>query len=269
MPRETARADRPGTRRSRAGWVAGWLLLAAAVGCGGGILRPSQPQASEVEELKKRVVELQRKATVSEVELDRLRQEIARLEEELAAARDEAHRPEEALPPIDVGGEIEEGDLPPEALDEPLPPLRPVVPPPPPPPAPSPPPPAAVTPEAQGLYDQSYTLFHQTRYAEAEDGFRRYLELYPTTELADNAQFWIGECRYARGDYGGALAAFTTTVERFPGGNKVPDALLKAGKCLEALGDRERAAQTYREVRDRFRGSAAAAAAAERLEAMQ
>ncbi|MCP4657996.1 MAG: tol-pal system protein YbgF [bacterium] len=283
------RAEDTRTTASRTLPLAWLLLLIAILGCGG-LVRSPAPNA-ELEDLKRRVVELQRKTTVSEVELARLRQEVVRLEEELAAQEDAARRQqeqtaaEEAVVPIDFGGEIEEGDVEEEILDEPFmdrpppevpagasePPASPREQPREPPAGATPAlaPPSAVTPQAQALYDESYTLFHEKRYTEAEEGFRRYLELYPTTELADNSQFWIGECRYARGDFNSALAAFTATVERFPGGNKVPDALLKAGKCLEALGDRERAAQTYREVMNRFRGSAAAAAAGQRLEALR
>ncbi len=279
--RRRAEAIRPTAGRTQ---PLAWLLLVIAIAGCSSLARSPGPSNAEVDELKQRVVELQRKTTVSEVELARLRQEITQLEEELAAKEEAARRQQEqaaaeaAEVPIDLGGEIEEGDVEEELLDEPpmdrSPPEVPPASAPPPAAAaaarPAAPAPAAVvTPQAQALYDESYTLFHEKRYAEAEEGFRRYLELYPTTELADNSQFWIGECRYARGDFNAALAAFTATVERFPGGNKVPDALLKAGKCLEALGDRERAAQTYREVMNRFRGSAAAAAATERLEALR
>jgi tol-pal system protein YbgF len=99
---------------------------------------------------------------------------------------------------------------------------------------------------------------------DAEASFQRFLQANPKSELADNAQYWIGECRYARGDNRGALAAFRETVERYPEGNKVPDALLKAGQSLEALGDSDGARASYAEVVRRYAGTAAAAVAEER-----
>ena len=114
------------------------------------------------------------------------------------------------------------------------------------------------------LYDRGYTLYHQGRYVEAEASFQRFLQANPGSELADNAQYWIGECRYSRNDVKGALAAFREVIERFPKGNKVADAMLKAGQCLEAMGDVEGARVTYREVGRRFAGTAAAAVADER-----
>lgn len=218
----------------------------------------------------------------------RLRQVITRLEAELAAAREQLERQappreetatadltEDADPSTDPTDSVrtegavltprdavEEQVLSDEELDDP---------------ARTPEtqaaPPAVVLQEAHAaartLYDDSYTLFHEKSYSAAESGFRRFLELYPATELTDNAQFWIGECRFAQGKYKEALDAFLATVEHFPDGNKVPDAFYKAGKCLEALGDRRRAMATYEEAVLRFPSSAAAASAQERLAALR
>ncbi|MEJ2085666.1 MAG: tetratricopeptide repeat protein [Acidobacteriota bacterium] len=90
----------------------------------------------------------------------------------------------------------------------------------------------------------------------------------PSTELSDNAQFWIGESRYARGDIRGALAAFRETLQRYPDGNTVPDAMIKEGDCLASLGDRDGARSRYEEVIRRFGSSAAAIMAEERLAAL-
>lgn len=235
----------------------------------------AEDETRDVESLRRRVVELQRRATVGEVETARLRRELDRLSEELAAARGETARCREELAQataapagVGLGGRIEESEVADEGLD--------LAPPPAPPrelaaaqPAGEPRTPAPVSEQAQELYDDSYTLFHEKRYQEAEAGFQRFLERHAETSLADNALFWIGESRFARGDFAAALEAFTATVERFPEGNKVPDALLEAGKCLESLGDRARAVETYREIVESFAGSAAAAAAAERLQTLR
>jgi len=121
-----------------------------------------------------------------------------------------------------------------------------------------------VTPAVQALYDRGYTLYHQKHFVDAEASFQRFLQAEPNSELADNAQYWIGECRYSRGDMRGALAAFRETVTRYPAGNKTADALLKEGMSLESLGDKEAARNTYQEVLRRFPGTAVAAVAEER-----
>jgi tol-pal system protein YbgF len=177
-------------------------------------------------------------------------------------------------PPVDASGGIEEVQIEEADIDvpepAPQPPARKPVQQPPPsqPPAPAPsqpqaePDPGNLT--AQALYDRGYTLFNQGRFVDAESSFQRFLQASPDSELADNAQYWIGECRYSRNDMRGALSAFREVVERFPQGNKVPDAMLKAGQCLEATGDIEGARVTYREVIRRFPGTAAATVADER-----
>lgn len=131
--------------------------------------------------------------------------------------------------------------------------------------------PATATPisaAAQAIYDRGYTLYHQGRYLDAEAAFQRFLQAHSGTDLADNAQYWIGEARYARGDVPGSLAAFREVVSRYPEGNKVPDALLKAGQSLERLGDQESARRSYQELLDSFPNSAAALVAEERLQAL-
>jgi tol-pal system protein YbgF len=121
----------------------------------------------------------------------------------------------------------------------------------------------------QALYDRGYAFFHQKRYAEAEQAFRQVLEKHPQSDLADNAQFWIGECRYARGDLSSALTAYAATVENYPDGNKVPDALFKAGKCLETLNRPAEAIEAYAEILERFPGTVVADLASERLAALR
>lgn len=243
-----------------------WGFLLAVVGlasgCSAGVATGGGGAAADVEELKRRVLELQKSAAVTEIELARLRQRLARLEAGLdPEARRGPDAAEEASPPPAAPPyrepAFEEGDLSSEAAPEPRRTSEAAEP-------GTPLPEEPVSRAAQALYDHGYTLYHQGRYLDAEAAFRRFLEAHGGTALADNAQYWIGECRYARKDYRGALAAFRETVERYPEGNKVPDALLKAGQCFEALEDLDGARASYREVVRRFPGTAAAITAGER-----
>ncbi len=238
---------------------------------------PVEPTRS----VEARLAELEREAKVAEVEVRRLRVQVAELEAALESASSSANgvlrRDPGAVaapqpPPAVVGGresEVESSDLvleghqpiagavrtrPPE-LDRPA--MRESV--------STEVPAAPVDAEAQALYDRGYTLYHQERYVDAETTFQRFLQSHADTDLADNALYWIGESRFARSDWRGALAAFDETTERFPSGNKVPDALLKAGECLVRMGDRERARSSFEEVQRRFPASAAAERARERL----
>ncbi|HZI64677.1 MAG TPA: tol-pal system protein YbgF, partial [Thermoanaerobaculia bacterium] len=177
---------------------------------------------------------------------------------------------------------LEESDLDAEPLAEAPPPARPAAPAQAPPPrqptapvagarSPAPAPGGANQPvprEAQAVYDDAYTLFHQGRFEDSERRFEEFLAVAPPTELSDNAQYWIGAARYERGDHRSALAAFRRTVELYPDGNKVPDALFKMGQALEELGDPGEALGVYRELARRYPETAAAALALERIDAL-
>jgi tol-pal system protein YbgF len=129
--------------------------------------------------------------------------------------------------------------------------------------------PAIVEETGQELYDRAREQYLNRDYVGAELGFQRYLDAFPDSELSDNALFWIGECRFARGDNRGAMVAFQTMLHEYPLGNKVPDALLKVGRTLERLGDREGAKRRFREVSRRFPASETARRAAESLSRLQ
>ncbi len=117
----------------------------------------------------------------------------------------------------------------------------------------------------RALYDRSLEALEQHRFGESEDGFARFLAANPDSDLADNAQFWLGEGALRRGDVAGALVRFRAVVEHYPEGNKVPDALLKIGFCLASLGEPESAATVYGELLERFPETAAAETARKRL----
>ncbi|MEO8504258.1 MAG: tol-pal system protein YbgF [Acidobacteriota bacterium] len=241
-------------------WLPSVLAVLALAGCATGGATPEA--GADVLALQSRVLELQRKAAVTEVELARLRQQVAALEARQGSAA--LSPPPAAMAPALVPARpqaakpIEEQDLEPAI-------------------APASSPAAQVQPtalaaqisaEGQAAYDEAYALFHQGRYVDAESAFQRFLQSNPRTDLTDNAFYWIGESRFARGDLRGALAAFRQTIESYPSGNKVPDALLKAGQCLQALGDADGAKASFEEIVRRFPEAAAAVVARERLDAM-
>lgn len=219
----------------------------------------------EVAALKTRVVELQRQVTVHEIEIARLRERVSALAAGRPAVVPRSTRPAPAasstpepevvtLPPPTS---FEEDDL--ASEPETVPAL-----------APEPARRASsaqkpAPPEAQALYDSGYSLVQQGRHTEAESRLRAFLDQHGDTELADNALYWIGESRYSRNDYAGALPVFQQAVERYPQGNKLADALLKVGLCLEKLGDQVGARDVLTEVARRFPGTAASATAQELL----
>lgn len=128
-------------------------------------------------------------------------------------------------------------------------------------------PPARSAQTAVDMYRQAYEALKAGRHAEAAAGFREFVRQHPTNDLADNAQYWLGECHYDQKEFVPAVREFRRVVEKFPQGNKVPDALLKAGFSYLAVGSIEAGRQTLEQlVRSYPRHEAAALATAKLAE---
>jgi tol-pal system protein YbgF len=67
---------------------------------------------------------------------------------------------------------------------------------------------------------------------------REFLRKSPKSDLADDAQYWIGEAYYANRDYNRAILEFNEVLLRYPKGDKVPAALLRQAGAFAELGDK-------------------------------
>ncbi len=95
-------------------------------------------------------------------------------------------------------------------------------------------------------YEAAFRLYRKAEYAPAIDRFKGFLQTHPSSDYADNAQFWLGECYFKLDDYEQAVLAFDDVVKRYPEGNKVPDALYRQGIALMAIGKQTDQRDTYR-----------------------
>jgi tol-pal system protein YbgF len=104
----------------------------------------------------------------------------------------------------------------------------------------------------EGGPDQAYkyamSFLRQRDYAAAETAFSQFLEQYGDTNLAGNAQYWLGETYYVREQYQDAARAFLTGYQQYASSPKAPDSLLKLGITLAALGQTQDACLTLAEV---------------------
>lgn len=109
--------------------------------------------------------------------------------------------------------------------------------------------------DAQALYQQGYGALLQKDYAGAEGAFRQLLDAYPKDPLAGDAQYWIGETYYVRGQYKNAADAFLKGYKTYKSGQKAPDTLLKLGMALAALGQKDAACSTFTELKAKYPGA--------------
>jgi TolA-binding protein len=158
----------------------------------------------------------------------------------------------------------------------------------PPQPSPAPPPPPALRPstdsaQAQDLYQASYIDFSKGNYPLAITGFREFLRRYPEHELADNAQYWIGEAHVslarAHADAGQsdkaadelrqAVQQFRRVVADHPRGNKTPTALYKEALALIQLRQPDVAQSRLQYLIENFPQAEETPLARERLAALK
>jgi len=122
---------------------------------------------------------------------------------------------------------------------------------------------ASLDPEA--MYQAAYSDVAAGRYNLAKESFQTYLQHFPDSDVADNAQYWIGECDYGTGDFAGAITEFQKVIDNYPKGDKVPAAMFKIGISYSRLKNMNEANKYYRMVVQKYPKSPEAALAKERL----
>jgi tol-pal system protein YbgF len=98
---------------------------------------------------------------------------------------------------------------------------------------------------AQEQYNYAFGLLRQANYPAAEQALRSFIQRYPKEPLAGNAQYWLGETFFVRGDYNNAASVFAEGYEKYPKGSKAADNLLKLGMSLGQLGRKADACRVF------------------------
>jgi len=114
-------------------------------------------------------------------------------------------------------------------------------------------------------YDQASLDLTQGRYRLALQEFRDYVKRYPTSDLADNAQYGVGECYFAQAVFDSAETEYAKVEASFPKGDKVPAALYKLALSKERLKKTSEAKKTLEDLVKRYPNSGEAQLARERL----
>lgn len=82
---------------------------------------------------------------------------------------------------------------------------------------------------AESIYAGLLKRVSEGRYETAIHGFSDFLMRFPDSDLAPNAQYWLGECYYGQREFSQAVKEFERVLHIYPGSDKVPAALLKIG----------------------------------------
>jgi tol-pal system protein YbgF len=115
------------------------------------------------------------------------------------------------------------------------------------------------------LYKLAFDQMSRGSHSTARTGFQDLLNQYPTSDLAPDAQYYIGETLQAEGNTTAADSVFSVVVSKYPNAQRAATALYKHGLFLQkAKRDRE-ARQAFQTVIDKYPRSDEAALAREQL----
>ncbi|HYX53198.1 MAG TPA: tol-pal system protein YbgF [Candidatus Limnocylindrales bacterium] len=124
---------------------------------------------------------------------------------------------------------------------------------------------APQAPPPEQLYNDALRDFNAGKNDLASQEFSQYVQVYGNTDLAGNAQFYLGEIQYRQGNLSGAVQSYNKVLDQYPGGNKGAAAQLKKGYALLDLGQRDQGVQELRSLISRYPKSPEAAQARDRL----
>jgi tol-pal system protein YbgF len=101
-------------------------------------------------------------------------------------------------------------------------------------------------------FDLAYGYVLRRDYVLAEESLRAFLGKYPNDRLTGDATFWLGESLFQRQRFRDAAESFLTVSTKFEANAKAPNALVRLGQSLAALGEKEAACASLGEVLRKF-----------------
>ena len=109
---------------------------------------------------------------------------------------------------------------------------------------------------AAATYENAFSLLKRERYEAAAKEFQSFLSNHSGHALAGNAQYWLGETYYVRGQFEQAARSFAEGYKKYPQNTKAADNLLKLGMSLAQLDKKDDACVALSQLeKDDFKGS--------------
>ena len=102
------------------------------------------------------------------------------------------------------------------------------------------------------LFLQAKSSYTSRNFNGAVSGLQSFLSKYKEHELADDAQFLLGESYFAQDQWKQAAQSYLTGYQNYPDGNKRGESLLKLAMSLDKLGQKKQACATFAEVNKTF-----------------
>jgi tol-pal system protein YbgF len=118
----------------------------------------------------------------------------------------------------------------------------------------------------QRLFESARADYYAAQWTLAIQGFETYIKTFPKSDVADDAQYYIGETYYSAGKFKEAIAAYDRLIANYPTSNTLPDAYYKRGLALNSLGQVQQARESFDYVAKNFPDSDAGRLARQALD---
>ena len=120
--------------------------------------------------------------------------------------------------------------------------------------------------EEKAAYQAAFDTLKEGRYKQAKTELKTFLERYPNSSYAGNAQYWLAEAHYVTRNFEQGIVEFKQVLDKYPSSNKVPDAMLKLGYTFYELKQFPQAKSILTDLREKFPDETASRLAAKRLD---
>ncbi|MEP7306720.1 MAG: outer membrane protein assembly factor BamD [Acidobacteriota bacterium] len=116
------------------------------------------------------------------------------------------------------------------------------------------------------LYDMAYSNYTSGLWDLTIDGFNAFIRSFPKSDMADDAQVYIGNAYLQDGKNDKAVEAYDLAIRTYPSGNAIPEAFYKKGLALKNLKQMDLARQAWEYVVKTYEQSTAALLAKQQLQ---
>lgn len=114
-------------------------------------------------------------------------------------------------------------------------------------------------------YETALNQFKAGKYKDAAGSFAGFVQRYPDSSLAPNAQYWLGNAWYAQRDCKRAIEAQSVVTTKYADSPKAPDAWLAIATCQQEMGNASGAKRSLESVLAKYPSAPAAETARQRL----
>ena len=122
--------------------------------------------------------------------------------------------------------------------------------------------------EDKDYYDQGYASYQEGSYDKAVKTFSLLIKYHSGSDLAANAQYWIGMSYLSLDRTKEAIKTLVKFVENHPQSNRAPEALLGVADAYEAAGSRTDAKKALETLVGNYPSSLAADSARQRIKSL-